>query len=485
MIHGLSMNPTQENILFQLIQTVHRLRAPGGCPWDRSQTHQTLRPYLIEEAYEVLDVLDQIETENDLKIPKIRNDFREELGDLLMQVLLHSEMTREAGAFDIYDVAHALQEKLIRRHPHVFGEIQAHSTESALQNWEQEKAKEKKSKLGSGILEGLPKNLPALQRTARVIEKVTQVGFQWKDIEGPLDKLQEELNELKAEVLKLEKEKTKHPNQNNPKNPSVELAAELGDLLFSVCNIAHHFKISPEDALRQTVFRFEKRFRHVENRLKTSGKSPKESNLEEMDQFWNEAKQLEKIQILGLTGGIASGKSTVARIFLEQGIPVIDADQISRELSSEKGLAYPTIIEQLGTGNRKKLRELIFFNEEAKQKLEAILHPLIYLESLKKIQQFSKTQSLIVYEASLIVETGRYRDFNQLILVETTKENQIQRLISRDQIDPELAEKMINSQASLLEKRKYATWILDNSDSIDHLKARVFDFIRKIKSHSI
>src|SRR3954467_8752875 len=139
--------------LAKLIQTVHRLRAPGGCPWDRAQTHQSLRQYLIEEAYEVLDVLDQIHTPEDLKNEKVRLAFKEELGDLLMQVLLHSEMTQELGAFNIYDVAKALDEKLIRRHPHVFGKDKADSADSAIQRWEKEKAKEKASKKDSSILE--------------------------------------------------------------------------------------------------------------------------------------------------------------------------------------------------------------------------------------------------------------------------------------------------------------------------------------------
>src|SRR3954468_24276373 len=136
-----------------LIQTVHRLRAPGGCPWDRAQTHQSLRQYLIEEAYEVLDVLDQIQTPEDLKKEKVRLSFREELGDLLMQVLLHSEMTHEVGAFDIYDVARGLDEKLVRRHPHVFGEAKADSEESAFQTWERQKAKEKAAQPEASILD--------------------------------------------------------------------------------------------------------------------------------------------------------------------------------------------------------------------------------------------------------------------------------------------------------------------------------------------
>ena len=273
--------------LVQLIETVHRLRAPGGCPWDRAQTHQSLRQYLIEEAYEVLDVLDQINKTEDLAREEIKNPFREELGDLLMQVLLHSEMASETGAFDFNEVAAGLNDKLIRRHPHVFGDQKADSAETAFQHWEKQKAKEKLTKPDSSILDGMPKGLPALQRAGRVLEKVTKVGFQWKDMKGPLDKVDEELRELKAEVLALEKDPAKSDAQRS------KVEAELGDLFFSLCNVAYLVKISPEDALRSTMARFESRFRHVELKLREQGKTPDQSTLEEMDVFWDDAKRKE------------------------------------------------------------------------------------------------------------------------------------------------------------------------------------------------
>ena len=277
--------------LLHLIETVHRLRAPEGCPWDRAQTHQSLRQYLIEEAYEVLDVLDQIGSTDDLKQEKVRLAFREELGDLLMQVLLHSEMTREAGAFDVFDVAQALDEKLIRRHPHVFGEIKADSEESAFQNWEKQKAKEKASNPEASILDGVPRGLPSLQRAARVLEKVTKVGFQWQDMQGPLAKVDEELGELKSEVLALEKA---GPKSEQAPEIRKKIEAELGDLLFTLCNVAFLMKVNPEDALRGTLVRFESRFKHVERRLKDNGKTPEQSTLEEMDRYWDEAKERER-----------------------------------------------------------------------------------------------------------------------------------------------------------------------------------------------
>lgn len=272
--------------LSHLIETVHHLRAPGGCPWDRAQTHQSLRQYLIEEAYEVLDVLDQIGSPEDLKKENLRKIFREELGDLLMQVLLHSEMANEQGAFDIHDVASALADKLIRRHPHVFGDQQANNEEIAFQTWEKQKAKEKAANPDASVLDGVPRGLPALQRAARVIEKVTKVGFQWTDMKGPLAKVEEEIAELRAEVEKLEK---------NPDDESrARVANEMGDLFFTLSNVAYLMKINPEDSLRGTLSRFDRRFRHVEKSLRSQGKSPETSTLEEMDLYWDEAKALEK-----------------------------------------------------------------------------------------------------------------------------------------------------------------------------------------------
>jgi len=277
--------------LLYLVETVRRLRAPDGCPWDRAQTHQSLRQYLIEEAFEVLDVLDRLDSPEALHVERNKADFREELGDLLMQVTLHSELTREAGAFDIFDVAQGLADKLVRRHPHVFGGSKADSADAALQSWEKQKAKEKASNLEASVLDGVPKGLPALQKSARVIEKVTKVGFQWKDLEGPIEKLHEELKEFEVEARALEGIAKEDPRRSELKTRA---EAELGDLLFSISNVAYLLKLNSEDALRSTLARFQCRFRHIERRLKEQGKGPEDSNLEEMDRYWNEAKALEK-----------------------------------------------------------------------------------------------------------------------------------------------------------------------------------------------
>lgn len=292
------MSSNERPEIARLVETVHRLRAPNGCPWDRAQTHQSLRPYVIEEAHEVVDVLDQIGSADDLKDPKIKDAFKEELGDLLMQVVLHAEMTREAGAFDFYDVVQSLDDKLIRRHPHVFGDQHADGPQAAIESWERQKAKEKAAKKDESVLSGLPKGLPALQKTNRIIEKVTRVGFQWPDMEGPLAKLQEEVNELKEEVSALESLAKKSGKKISDLGPETKekLSGELGDLLFNIVNIGFHFGVSSEDSLRATLNKFERRFRFVEKRLKDSGKTPETSNLEEMDRYWDEAKKVEKAQ---------------------------------------------------------------------------------------------------------------------------------------------------------------------------------------------
>ena len=264
----------------ELINTVHQLRAPGGCPWDRKQTPQSLRPYLIEEAYEVLDVLDQIDSQEKIKDEKISKDLKEELGDLWLQILLHSEIAREVGVFDIHDVASELREKLVRRHPHVFGDQKVDNANEALQTWEKLKAKEKKDNPKASVLDGLPQSLPALQKTFRTIEKVSRVGFQWEDMEGPLNKVKEEYEELRAEIeSKASKEK---------------IEGELGDLLFTICNLGYLLEVEPEIALRKSLDKFKRRFQFVESTLKSDGKDFEDVTLQDMDKIWDQAKQLEK-----------------------------------------------------------------------------------------------------------------------------------------------------------------------------------------------
>ena len=271
-----------------LLKTVHRLRAPGGCPWDREQTHQSLRPFLLEETHETLEVLDQIQSPADLKAPELQKAFIEEWGDVLLQILLHAEIASEsASSISMKSISEALNEKMIRRHPHVFGEARADSSDQVLKNWEQIKKTEKaaENSPAPGILASVPKGLPALPRTMKIIQKVTKVGFQWPDLNGPTEKLVEEVNELKEAL---------NHSGTSADDALKKIESELGDVLFSVCNIAWFLKLDPEAALRSTLRKFESRFQYVENRVRESGRNLEQSSLEEMDGFWNEAKKIER-----------------------------------------------------------------------------------------------------------------------------------------------------------------------------------------------
>lgn len=268
----------------RVIETIHRLRAPGGCPWDIKQTHHSLRPYLVEETYEALEILDLIDSPEKLKDPKIKNALKEEFGDVLLQIGLHSEMAGEVGAFTFADVARTLDEKLIRRHPHVFGEVKVSGSDEVVKNWDAIKALEKAGanpapEAPKKTLEGIPKGLPALARAEKTIEKVTKVGFQWPTVEGPLGKLEEEIRELSAAVRS---------------GDATNIQEELGDLLFSVCNVAFLLKVKPEEALRGFLAKFEQRFGFVEESIRAGGKTLEGSTLAEMDLHWETAKKREK-----------------------------------------------------------------------------------------------------------------------------------------------------------------------------------------------
>jgi len=275
------LDATSLEAIDRVMETIHRLRAPGGCPWDIKQTHHSLRPYLVEETYEVLEVLDKIDSPEKLKDPKVRDALKEEFGDLLLQIGLHSEMAGEVGAFHFADVARTLDEKLIRRHPHVFGEVKVSGSDEVVKNWDAIKKIEKAGteETKKGTLDGIPKGLPALVRAEKTIDKVTKVGFQWPNVEGPLGKLEEEIRELSAAV--------RAGNQS-------EIAEELGDLLFSVCNVAFLLKVKPEDALRAFLAKFENRFRFVEDSIHADGKTLEGSTLAEMDRYWELAKKKAK-----------------------------------------------------------------------------------------------------------------------------------------------------------------------------------------------
>lgn len=252
----------------RLHEIVAILRGPEGCPWDREQTHQSIRRNFIEETYEAIEALDLDDPDG----------MKEEFGDVLLQILLHSQMEEETGAFDVFDVLAELNDKLIFRHPHVFGTEDADNAEEALRNWEAMKAEEKRLKGRServSLLDGIPKDLPALPRAHKIQKKASGVGFDWPDLDGVWDKVAEELEELKAAV----------------KGESAERQQEeLGDLLFAVVNASRFIHADPEEALAGTNRKFAARFRYIEERLRISGRKFDETDLLEMESWWQEAK---------------------------------------------------------------------------------------------------------------------------------------------------------------------------------------------------
>jgi len=254
----------------RLHEIVGILRSPEGCPWDREQTHESIRKNLIEETYEVLETIDEDDPEH----------MQEELGDLLLQIMLHSQMEEELGTFTVYDVIQTLNDKLIYRHPHVFGESHAEDAESALQNWEQMKAEEKRRKGLSpekaSALDGIPRDLPALMKAYKLQKKASKVGFDWDQIEGVFQKIEEELGELRQAVAEGQSER--------------DTALELGDLLFAVSNAARFIGADPEEALSRTNRKFVARFSYIEQQLADQGKTLQESTLDEMEALWQAAK---------------------------------------------------------------------------------------------------------------------------------------------------------------------------------------------------
>ena len=261
--------------LFRLIEIMARLRDPeGGCPWDIEQTFASIAPYTIEEAYEVADAIER----GDMA------ELKEELGDLLLQVVYHARMAEEAGAFAFTDVAGAIADKMIRRHPHVFGQDEVKDAESQTRRWEEIKAAERAAKGegrpdAAGALDGVPLGLPALTRAAKLTRRAARVGFDWPSTAEVMDKLREEVAELEVEIAAGDLAKAR---------------AELGDLMFVCANLARKLDVEPETALRAANAKFERRFAHIERRLAEQGRTPGESDLAEMDALWDDAKAVER-----------------------------------------------------------------------------------------------------------------------------------------------------------------------------------------------
>ena len=255
----------------RLLAIMARLRDPEtGCPWDQEQTFATIAPYTIEEAYEVADAIER----EDLA------DLKDELGDLLLQVVFHARMAEEQGRFGFDDVARAINEKMIRRHPHVFGEETYGSLAEQKAGWESLKAEERGAKgRAQSLLDDVPVGLPALTRAVKLSRRAARVGFVWPSVKEVVEKLDEEIDELKAELAAGDLEKARQ---------------EMGDVLFVVANLARTLDVDPEDSLRWANAKFVRRFRYIEERLAERGKTPEDSDLAEMDALWDEAKAAEK-----------------------------------------------------------------------------------------------------------------------------------------------------------------------------------------------
>lgn len=258
----------------ELVSIMARLRAPGGCPWDREQTYSSLSQYLLEEAYETFDAIHEADATGDTA------NLREELGDLLLQVVFHATIGAEKGDFTIDDVAAGVAQKLILRHPHVFGDVQLERAEDVLDNWDQLKADEraasgKKVKDHDSILDEVPVHFPALLEALKVTKKAAKVGFDWEDKAQIFAKLDEEIAELKEAIEENDRE---------------HIGEEVGDLLFVIVNLARKLDIEPETALKRVNRKFRKRFRFIEKELRSVGRTPEDSGLDEMDALWNAAK---------------------------------------------------------------------------------------------------------------------------------------------------------------------------------------------------
>ena len=254
----------------RLLEVMRRLRAPDGCPWDIKQTHETLKSDLIEEAYEVIDAIESGDP----------SELEEELGDLLLQVVFHAQISSEAGEFEFDQVANGIADKLIRRHPHVFGEVDVADANEVLQNWDAIKKSEKQDEgeAPKSIVAGIPKHLPALQKAHQVQKRAARAGFDWDNIDDVFAKLHEEIDEVK-EAIKREHED--------------DIRDEIGDLLFSVVNVSRYLGHNPEELLNHNIKKFVRRFQSVEDQVHATGKAFKEFSLGELDAFWDEAKRRE------------------------------------------------------------------------------------------------------------------------------------------------------------------------------------------------
>jgi len=298
--------PTTGERFERAVAIMARLRGPGGCPWDREQTFDSIKPYTVEETYEVLEAIDNRDW----------NELASELGDLLLQVLFYAEMAEEQKSFSIDDVLDRLSNKLVDRHPHVFGNVKAETSSAVLRNWEALKAEERKKRLEANgesaaaednaspesALAGVSSSMPGLLEAQKLSSRAAHVGFDWPDVESLFDKLAEEIRELREQLREYPAPGPRPQargiagsgGQDIPEDLRQRLEGEVGDLFFVLVNIARYLSVDPESALRKTNRKFKRRFQSMEEKLRTSGRTPQQASMEELEALWQEAKQQER-----------------------------------------------------------------------------------------------------------------------------------------------------------------------------------------------
>ena len=277
--------------LNRLADIISHLRSPDGCPWDREQTVETLKKYVLEEAYELIEALEGESVEK----------IKEELGDLLFQVYFLSHLYKEQGFFDIHEVARMIGDKLVRRHPHVFGDKKASNSDEVLDIWADEKKKENGEENGRingqigqqhSLVDGVPKHQPALLRAQQISTRVARVGFEWENTLAIIEKLREEISEFETAIGHKKNDNVPSPSSNIENKDIDNSTEELGDMLFTIVNIARHLKIDSEFALHKTCDKFEKRWRYIETSLAENGISPKDTDIDELEALWQKSKKV-------------------------------------------------------------------------------------------------------------------------------------------------------------------------------------------------
>jgi MazG family protein len=272
-----------------LIELMDRLRSPNGCPWDREQNYATLAPMLLEEAYEAFDAVEEARDGHP-------GELRDELGDLLFQIVFYAQVAKERGEFTIDDVTDAIHTKMVRRHPHVFGDVTAEDSATVLMNWETMKAEERRAAgkvedTQTSILDGVSSKAPALMEAHQLSTKAARVGFDWEKVEDIFDKLHEEIEELRSAI-------TEHSSANDEETHA-RVREEIGDLLFAATNIARHMQVEPESALKLTNRKFRQRFGFIEEKLHNQGRTFEGATLDELEALWQEAKREGKLKVEG------------------------------------------------------------------------------------------------------------------------------------------------------------------------------------------